>query len=64
VKRGDPLFKSTKPDRDNLLKLLNDALEGIIFINDSQVCGGAVSKVYDENPMTVIEIQEFYNLEV
>ena len=34
-----------KPDRDNLMKSFQDALEGLLFLNDSQIYGGAVTKV-------------------
>jgi Holliday junction resolvase RusA-like endonuclease len=39
-----------KPDRDNLAKGVHDALEGILYHNDSQVYAGAVEKwVASEN---------------
>lgn len=33
-----------KPDRDNVLKAVQDALEGILYRNDSQVFAGSVDK--------------------
>ena len=33
-----------KPDRDNVMKSLQDALEGILFRNDSLICDGRVQK--------------------
>lgn len=33
-----------KPDRDNLMKSVQDALEGILFRNDSLIYDGSVSK--------------------
>ena len=35
---GKTVTKHTKPDLDNLNKLVWDALEGIVFKNDSQIC--------------------------
>lgn len=37
---------AAKPDRDNLEKSVCDALEGIIFKNDSQICIGPPEKWY------------------
>lgn len=33
-----------KPDRDNVMKSLQDALEGLLFRNDSLICAGSVEK--------------------
>lgn len=49
-----------KPDRDNLMKSTQDALEGILFKNDSQICDGRVRKVVasgDETPHVEIELK-------
>ena len=39
-------------DMDNFLKTVMDALEGVFYLNDGQVCHAAVWKMYvsDENP--------------
>lgn len=43
--------KATKPDLDNLEKLLWDAAEGILYLNDSQICEKRqVRKVYGQQP--------------
>lgn len=47
-----------KPDRDNLLKTYQDALEGLIYLNDAQVGAGAVNKIYSDNPRVEIKIKE------
>ena len=53
-----------KPDRDNLEKSLKDALSGIIWRDDSQVCAGDVQKwiaAGDEQPhveVTVIPLED------
>lgn len=38
------LAHTGKPDRDNVMKSLQDALEGILFRNDSLICDGRVQK--------------------
>lgn len=48
-----------KPDSENVLKLLKDALEGVCFKNDSQVCWEIVWKRYvpqGEPARTVVQV--------
>ena len=40
------LLHYRKPDRDNCEKAILDALKGIAFMDDAQVCCGEVRKVY------------------
>lgn len=39
-----PYWHTSKPDKDNLEKLVFDALEGICWKNDSQICSGDTKK--------------------
>ena len=44
-------------DVDNHLKAIFDALNGVVFVDDSQICRCVVEKYTDkENPRAVIEI--------
>ena len=56
IKESAPVWKDTGKDRDNCDKLVLDALTGIFFLNDSQVCDGRIIKQYSENPRTEIYI--------
>jgi Holliday junction resolvase RusA-like endonuclease len=50
-----------KPDRDNLDKAVMDALKGIAWIDDAQVCDGRIQKwiaAGDEQPHAVITIRQ------
>ena len=50
-----------KPDVDNLAKSVFDALNGLIFIDDCQICECGITKWIasgDEGPNTVIRINE------
>jgi len=51
-----------KPDRTNYLKACEDALNGIVFVDDSQVLDGVPTKDYvehrGEQGFTIIEIVE------
>lgn len=52
--------RSTKPDTDNLEKALWDALEGVFFKNDSQICRKCdVVKIYGEKPGIYLELDEW-----
>jgi len=60
IEQGGIVYKTTKPDlTDNLNKALFDALQGIIYINDSQICEiRQAQKIYGTRPGILLEIGE------
>lgn len=48
----------TKPDVDNYIKAIKDALKNVIWKDDSQVVNLSVSKWYSEKPRIEIVIRE------
>jgi Holliday junction resolvase RusA-like endonuclease len=54
---GVTLFKSTKPDVDNLQKICCDAMQGVVYLNDSQIVDMHCTKIYGPVPMIEIEIK-------
>ena len=56
---GELIYKATKPDlTDNLNKGLFDALQGIIYANDSQIISlDDVKKIYGQRPRIDIELE-------
>ncbi|MBN6887492.1 Holliday junction resolvase RusA-like endonuclease [Cytobacillus horneckiae] len=48
----------TKPDVDNYVKGIKDALKSVIWKDDSQVVDLLVSKYYSQNPRVEITIQQ------
>ncbi len=46
-----------KPDFDNVEKAVLDALEGLLYKNDSQVFSRGFSKFYSHNPRLVVEVE-------
>lgn len=48
----------TKPDVDNYAKGIKDALNGIIWKDDSQVVDLRVQKFYSKNPRVEIRVKE------
>jgi len=58
IEDGEVIYKETKPDlTDNLMKGLFDALEGILFINDSRICKVSSVKFYSFTPKTILQIK-------
>jgi Holliday junction resolvase RusA-like endonuclease len=59
VKAGDPHIK--KPDLDNIIKQL-DALNGIVYKDDSQLCFISAWKMYATEPRLEIIVQKHEGL--
>jgi Holliday junction resolvase RusA-like endonuclease len=57
-RRKKDLYPDRKPDHDNLEKALYDALEGIIYINDSRIVEKYFCKKWGDPPRVEIEIKE------
>ena len=51
------MHHTKKPDKDNLEKSVSDALEGVIYERDEQICDGHVTKEYG-TPRVEIVIEE------
>jgi len=47
-----------KPDIDNVVKALFDAMNGVVWVDDVQVVNVSALKVYSETPGVVIEVSE------
>jgi Holliday junction resolvase RusA-like endonuclease len=52
------IYPDTKPDWDNLGKSVTDALEGLVFTNDSRFCKVFVEKIYGDPPRVEIMLEE------
>lgn len=52
------IFQTKKPDSDNIIKIILDALNETAYFDDSQVCGINFFKKYGETPQIIIEIKE------
>lgn len=59
-RKMEPIYKTTKPDiPDNLNKMVFDAMEMVVYVNDSQVIGmDNLRKYYGEQPKIIIELEE------
>ena len=50
TKRPWPDYPTTKPDLNNLIKPLEDALTGIVWVDDAQIVRSREEKVFGEEP--------------
>lgn len=57
LKDSAPEYHISRPDADNFLKLIFDALNGIFWKDDSQICWVEAQKKYSERPRTHLIIQ-------
>ena len=55
---ADRIRPTTKPDADNLGKLVLDALNGVGYADDKQVVELIVLKFYGEKPLTVVRLSQ------
>lgn len=52
------IYHITKPDGSNLMYLVENAMKGIIYRDDAQICRYHVEKLYSDDPRTVIKVIE------
>ena len=52
-------FKTTKPDLDNLVKAVLDALNGVAFDDDSKVAEIFAQKLYAPEPYVEVKISSY-----
>lgn len=50
------IYPSAKPDLDNVVKAVLDALNGVAYKDDARVVGLHSLKVYSDNPGVLVEI--------
>ncbi len=55
---GGAIYPTSKPDIDNLLKGIMDALKGIIWKDDAQVISVEARKSYDVIPRVWVQVSE------
>lgn len=55
VSPGDPYDQT--PDRDQLLKLLQDALQDVVYLNDKRVVDGRVRKIWSDTNETRVTVR-------
>lgn len=54
---GGVIKHTSRPDADNLLKAVGDAMNGVLWLDDSQVCEARVEKLWGETPGVYIMVE-------
>lgn len=55
-KRAAARFPTGKPDLDNTQKLICDAMNGVVFVDDAQIADARVRRFYDLNSPERVEV--------
>lgn len=58
------IYPTSTPDWDNLGKLVSDALNGVVWVDDAQVVSAAVHKDYCTHPRIEVEVAVIVTEEV
>ncbi len=58
VKDSAPVFHTSRPDADNVMKAVKDALKGVCWHDDAQIVEERIGKVYGDNPKMIITVGE------
>ena len=58
LKGSAPYWHVSRPDSDNLEKFVKDALNGIFWKDDSQICYTSTQKIYSDQPRSEIVINK------
>ena len=58
LRASAPKHPTSKPDRTKLLRALEDALNGVLWKDDTQIVGGEIQKCYHDRPGALVEVRE------
>jgi Holliday junction resolvase RusA-like endonuclease len=58
LREGGACWKTSRPDADNLLKLIKDSLTGVVYHDDAQIFHVEAIKLYGTRSHTVVTIWE------
>jgi len=58
LKGSAPKYPISKPDKTKLLRSTEDALTGVLWLDDTQVVGGWVVKLFGDRPGAKIKVEE------
>lgn len=55
--KTQPDWPYRRPDLDKLLRVIQDAMTGVIYVDDAQVCMIATEKVFTASPGVQVEVR-------
>ena len=56
-KRAAQGWKTSRPDVDNLVKLIADSLNGVAWLDDAQIAEEHICKIYDFRPGLLVKVE-------
>ncbi len=56
IQLGQLFYKHTKPDIDNLQKQINDAMNSVVYLDDSRIVKISAEKLYSDVPRIEITV--------
>lgn len=54
--RDGEIYPTSRPDLDNIEKAITDALNGVVYADDSQIVQVTKAKAYGENPRVFVRV--------
>lgn len=63
LKGSERVLKHTRPDGDNLVKTVTDAIEGIVYKNDGQICFWHMEDWYAKREEQACIMLDLYKLQ-
>jgi len=58
LKKTAPIYHTTRPDCTKLVRSLEDALNKILWVDDSQIAEQRISKIYDQQPGAIVSVED------
>ena len=55
--REQKIYPTVRPDFDNVIKAIADALNGVLWEDDRQVVDGRIQRFYSDDPRVEVEIE-------
>lgn len=59
AKSAGEIAPTVKPDWDNAAKAICDALNGVVYLDDSQIVRAFVTKIYSDKPGVDVRVEAF-----
>ena len=58
AKKATTKWRVSTPDFDNILKILGDAMQGVVYLNDAQIADAEIQKIYSSKNCVSVFVME------
>ena len=62
LKATAPHYHTSRPDGSNCLKFVEDALNGVYWVDDAKIAHAVFMKIYSDEPKTVVRVYEIQEI--